>query len=80
MLGNIVAGAGLRGMQTTAQDLERMLMGYKAIDRLSERSRNEQESDGEDGDGGVGVVNGRVNGVRQGAIGEEDDEDSDFDM
>lgn len=80
--GNVVAGLGLNGMKTTVRDLENLLIRYNALEKPSAALRANQDSDGESEDGGgIGTVNARSGGIRNGTgAGQDEDSDSDFDM
>ncbi|GMK55802.1 hypothetical protein CspeluHIS016_0208580 [Cutaneotrichosporon spelunceum] len=89
MMGQVVAGAGLRGMQTTARDLEGLLIRYSALlgpSKALRGSGGRDEDSDDDLDDNVGAVNTRGGGIRSGGVGlgtrrdAEDDDDSDFDM
>ncbi|BEJ15874.1 hypothetical protein CspHIS471_0504790 [Cutaneotrichosporon sp. HIS471] len=89
MMGQVVAGAGLKGMKTTARDLEALLIRYTALSGPSKALRvsgsREEDSD-DDLDDDIGAVNTRGGGIRSGGVGvgtrrdASDDDDSDFDM
>ncbi|KAK1925220.1 putative GTPase inhibitor [Papiliotrema laurentii] len=85
IMGNVVAGQGLRGMQTTVKDLEMLLLRYRALEKPSPalNVRREDESEDEEGlERDVGFVNAKSSGIRGGqkvGKGAESD-DSDFDM
>ncbi|KAK8869456.1 hypothetical protein IAR55_000020 [Kwoniella newhampshirensis] len=90
MVGNVVAGMGLKGMKTTVRDLEGLLLYYKAIDKPSAallRSNRDNDSDVDDDlHEAVGGVNSRASGIRSGGAGlgtgrgEVESDDSDFDL
>lgn len=79
--GNVVAGQGLRGMQTTVKgaskadglglmvDLEMLLLRYRALEKPSPalNVRREDESEDEEGlERDVGFVNAKSSGIRGG--------------
>ncbi|KAK4689125.1 hypothetical protein P7C73_g986, partial [Tremellales sp. Uapishka_1] len=92
--GNVIAGMGLKGMKTTVRDLEGLLLHYRAIERpsaairASMQRKDDDDSDLEDdGEDGVGAVNSRGGGLRNGGgVGtgrgkrEVESDGSDFDM
>ncbi|WWD16280.1 hypothetical protein CI109_100706 [Kwoniella shandongensis] len=94
MVGNVVAGMGLKGLKTTVRDLEGLLLYYKAIEKpspallRSTRNNDSDLDDDDDLDEAVGAVNSRASGIRSGGAGlgtgrgeaESDGDDSDFDL
>ncbi|CAD6586281.1 MAG: hypothetical protein TREMPRED_004380 [Tremellales sp. Tagirdzhanova-0007] len=71
--GNVVAGAGLNGMKTSVQDLERLLIRCHALQEASAVLRNEGrkrgfgEDSGDEVEDGEGAVNTRSRGLLSGA-------------
>lgn len=91
MVGNVVAGMGLKGMKTTVRDLEGLLLYFKAVEKpsaalLRSNGANERSDSEDDFNDDVGTVNTRGGGIRTGGAGigagggKEDSDDSDFDM
>ncbi|WVO15391.1 hypothetical protein L204_103049 [Cryptococcus depauperatus] len=93
MVGNVVAGMGLKGLKTTVKDLEGLLLYFKAIEKPSSafqrpRAASHDSDFDDDLDNGVGAVNTKQSRIRHGGMGvgtgRSEDEDhsdvSDFDM
>ncbi|KIR26674.1 GTPase inhibitor [Cryptococcus deuterogattii 99/473] len=91
MVGNVVAGMGLKGMKTTVRDLEGLLLYFKAVEKpsaalLRSNGANERSDSEDDFNDDVGTVNTRGGSIRTGGVGigagrgKEDSDDSDFDM
>ncbi|OWT38613.1 GTPase inhibitor [Cryptococcus neoformans] len=91
MIGNVVAGMGLKGMKTTVRDLEGLLLYFKAVEKPSAALLRSSEAierldSDDDFNDDVGTVNTRGGGLRTGGVGigagrgKEDSDDSDFDM
>ncbi|EAL20139.1 hypothetical protein CNBF2160 [Cryptococcus deneoformans B-3501A] len=91
MVGNVVAGMGLKGMKTTVRDLEGLLLYFKAVEKpsaalLRSNGANEHSDSDDDFNDDIGTVNTRGGGLRTGGVGigagrgKEDSDDSDFDM
>ncbi|WRT67492.1 uncharacterized protein IL334_004464 [Kwoniella shivajii] len=94
MVGNVIAGMGLKGMKTTVRDLEGLLLYYKAIEKpsatlLRQQQRDDDSDLDDDFDDKVGGVNARSTTIRSGGSGlgtgrgqaeSDGDSDSDFDL